>query len=90
MAWPCSGCCRNSVRFHSIVSVGSERLPAKTMTRKAGLRHRQLAISRAMAMTLVSVFVSQGDEHGASDDLHIQPKTPVVSVIQIILKPVRD
>ena len=46
--------------------------------------------SRTGAGTLVSVFVFQSDEHGASDDLHIQRKTPVVNVIQIILKPVRD
>jgi len=39
---------------------------------------------------LVSVFVSQSSEHGASDDLYIQPKAPVVNVVQIVLKPVRD
>ena len=46
------------------------------------LRVTPLAVALSI---LVSVFVSQSDEYSASDDLQIQPKTPVVNVVQIIL-----
>src|SRR5579862_8273273 len=45
---------------------------------------------RVAPYTSISVFVSQSDEYGASEDLQIEGKTPVVSVVEVVLEPVRN
>lgn len=74
-------------------STEGDRLSAYVISREgAGLIELQPGFGSEMDLptmaTSIGVRIMEDDQHGVEDDLDVEPKTPIVDIIYVVIDPV--